>query len=218
MKDDEIVFTEEELDFIKEMMNIGAGNAATALEQMLGLKIDLKIPSVKIYKRTDMNGMYQDIGESIQTFTAVFMNLVGDVKGKILFLVGTKDLVKLTSLMEKATPGMRKLSISLDLSIVAEVGNILTGTYLRSIYDFCMLNIYHSVPKLKTDNLKILGPELFPKDDSSNHQINQIILVKNQFITASDRFNTYILLVPEIGSMELIAQSLRQAKDKLSLP
>jgi hypothetical protein len=78
-----------------------------------------------------------------------------------------------------------------------------------------MLNIYHSIPKIKTEMLKPLCLELFPKNDP---QIPAIILVINQFITASDRITTYVLLVPEIGSMELLSQSLRQAKDKLSLP
>ena len=215
MKDDEIVFTEEELDFIREMMNIGAGNAATALEQMLGPKIELKIPLVKTYSRTDIDVIYKDIGDPIQTFTTVSMNLAGDVKGKIVFVVGSKDLVKLTSLMEKATPGRRKIIMPLDLSVVPEIGNILAGTYLSSLHDFCMLNIHHSVPKLKTDNLKTLTQELFPEQDPG---IPAIILVINQFITASDRITTYILLVPDIGSMKILAQSLRQAKDKLSLP
>jgi chemotaxis protein CheC len=143
------------------------------------------------------------------------MNLVGQIRGRIVFVVPDKDLVKLTSLMEKATPGRRKISTTLDLSVVAEIGNILAGTYLSSLHDFCMLNIYHSIPKIKTEMLKTLCLELFPKNDP---QIPVIILVINQFITPSDRITTYVLLVPETGSMELLAQSLRKAKDKLSLP
>ena len=39
-------FTDEQLDFINEMMNIGAGNAATALQQMLQRRVDLAIPNI----------------------------------------------------------------------------------------------------------------------------------------------------------------------------
>ncbi|MCX6691009.1 MAG: chemotaxis protein CheC [Methanoregula sp.] len=216
MKDEKGEFTEEQLDFIKEMMNIGAGNAATALEQMLGLKTELKIPVVKKYRQTDIDAMYRHIGEFPQTVTAVLMNLVGQVRGKIIFIVPDKDLVKLISLMEKATPGKRKITTDLDLSVVTEIGSILAGTYLGSLHDFCMLNVYHSIPKIKNDSLKTLLLEQFRKNSSNNAQI---VLVFNQFITVTElTITTYILLVPDIDSMDRIAQSLRQAKDKLSVP
>jgi chemotaxis protein CheC len=215
MKPEKAEFTEEELDFIREMMNVGAGNAATALEQMLGLRVDLKIPKVKKYLMSDSDALNQDIGEPTRQVTAVFMNLVGQVKGKIVFIVPDRDLVKLISSLEKATPGGSTIRMDYDLSVIAEIGNILAGTYLSSIHDFCLLNIYHSTPRVKSDMLKTLTQELFPDAGSENLQI---ILVKNQFIMASERITTHILLVPDSDAMERFAQSLRQAKDKLSVP
>jgi chemotaxis protein CheC len=215
MKDEKIVFTEEELDFIREMMNIGAGNAATALEQMLGFKTDMKIPLVKKIQQTEIGDIYQYIGESTQNITAVFMDLVGQVRGKIIFVVPDKDLVKLVSLAERATPGGKKLSTDLDLSVVAEIGNILAGMYLTSIHDFCMLNVYHSIPKIKSGMLKTLLLGLFPK---GNYENSHIIMVINEFVTASDRISTYVLLVPDPESMKLLAHSIQEAKDKLSVP
>ncbi|MCX6690495.1 MAG: chemotaxis protein CheC [Methanoregula sp.] len=209
-------FTEEQLDFIRELVNIGAGNAGTALEQILGTKTEVKIPVVKSFRKGEIELIYQHIGDSTQPVTAVLMNLIGQVTGKIVFIVPDNDLVKLISSMEKATPGGRKLRMDLDLSVVAEIGNILAGTYLNALHDFCLLDIYHSIPKLQNEMLKTLLLGLFPEDDSGN---SQIVLIFNQFITAADRqIATYILLVPDCDSLEKIAQSLRQAKNKLSVP
>jgi chemotaxis protein CheC len=212
MRDENLVLTEEQLDFIEEMMNIGAGNAATAMEQMLGLKTNVKIPLVKSFQPADINSIYQNMVESTYNVTAAVMSLAGQVRGKIIFVVPDKDLVKLVSLAEKASPGGKKLSTNLDLSVIAEIGNILAGMYLTSIHDFCMLNIYHSIPKIKSDMLKTLFLDLFPKENFHN---SHVILVINEFITASEQITCYILLVPDIDSMELFAQSLQQAKDKL---
>ncbi|MCX6691010.1 MAG: chemotaxis protein CheC [Methanoregula sp.] len=216
MKDKKIEFAEEQLDYIREVMNIGAGNAGTALEQMIGFKTEVTIPVVKSYRHIDIQVMYQHIGESTNLVTAVRMNLVGQVTGKIVFVVPDKNLALLTSSVETATTGRKKITKNLDLSVVAEIGNILAGTYLTALHDFCMLNIYHSIPKIQNEPLKALLLELFPKDDAKNAKL---VLVFNQLITVADQvITTYILLVPDNGSMERIAQSVRQAKDKLSLP
>jgi len=210
-----IVFSDEQLDFIKEMMNIGAGNAATALEQMLGFQTDLKIPLVKHYTQTDLDAMYYVIGDSDVKVTAVVMNLVGQVKGKILFVVPEKNVVKLITQVQQANPAGDMSHTNLDFSIITEIGNILAGTYLSSIQQFCMLNIYHTLPKIKNSVLRFLINEQFPK---SRGGTDQFLMFSTVFITPSERIVTYLLFVPDFGSTGLILESLQQAKDKLSIP
>lgn len=47
-------YTDLELDGLKEIMNIGGGNAATSISQMVNSKIDMKVPSVEILSYGDL--------------------------------------------------------------------------------------------------------------------------------------------------------------------
>ncbi|MBS4177099.1 chemotaxis protein CheC [Lederbergia citrea] len=146
----EKLITPLHLDVLKEIGNIGAGNAATALSILVDKKIDMKVPTVRIItfdEMLDLAGGHDNI------VTAVFLRVEGDVSGSIFFIL---PLDQATRYVQQLT-GDLSFSFSeppyseFGLSAMQELGNILTGSYLTSLSDFTGLDLYPSVPSISVD-------------------------------------------------------------------
>lgn len=199
------ILSEETMDFLSEMMNIGAGNAATALEQMLGTRTEVIIPRIHVLEYMDVECIFDNPSLPV---TAIDAELVGDVRGFISFFIPDKDVVKLTNLMLKATPGGSTASATLDHSVISEIGNILMGVYLTAIHDFCRLNIYHKVPIMNRGILKIM------LDKSLKHlsyEVKALIVVVNEFYAGVERIETSLVLIPNTASLSNLTDSIHQA-------
>ena len=210
MNDYKQTFTEEQLDYIREMMNIGAGNAATALQQMLKQPVDLKIPRVNVLPVTQIQSIFDTPSLPV---VCVKMGMVGDVGESLFFIVPEEHKERLVSLVKQATPGFSQSKVQspdeMGLSALAEIGNILAGTYLTAIHDFCGLNIYHTVPVLATDMIQALLDEILIK---LSCYIEAVILIENEFALEEEPFKTLLLMLLDAKSTEVLANSLEQAR------
>lgn len=138
------------IDVLKEIGNIGAGNAATALSVLVGKQIDMKVPTVRIVtfdEMLELAGGYENI------VTAVFLRVEGDVPSNMFFIL---PLEQATKYVRKLT-GDRTFSFEqppyseMGLSAMQELGNILVGSYLSSLSDFTNLKLTPSVPSVSID-------------------------------------------------------------------
>lgn len=205
---EDINFTEEDKDFITEMMNIGAGNAATALSQMLQSPVDLKIPRVHIAPPQKISPL---MGDPTLAVSCVKMNMIGNIIGDLFFIVPDKYKASLIEKAKLTIPGSTKKSPVSDSSVLEELGNIIAGVYLTSIHDFCNLNIYHTVPVLADDMLLALLDETLV---TKTRAVQSLLLVENEFIIAEKKIRTYFLIIPDAISLKAIADSIKEAEKK----
>ena len=211
-------FTDEQLDFIKEMMNIGAGNAATALQQMLQQRVDLTIPNIRALPIIQVSSIFDN--PSLQV-VCVKMGMVGDVNGYLFFIVPEEHRKTLGNIVKQVTPGLSQLkdqpADNMDNSTLAEVGNIVSGTYLAAIHDFCELNIYHTVPVVAIDMIQALLDEILielncPIETAIALKAEIALIIENEFSLEAERFKTFLLVIPLNESIEVLAKSMEQAK------
>ncbi|MDM5213362.1 chemotaxis protein CheC [Peribacillus sp. NJ4] len=139
-----------QLDILKEIGNIGAGNAATALSAILNRKIDMNVPNVQIVSFDEMMVM---AGGADHVVASVFLRIEGDASGSMFFVLSLpvaeyliRQLTGVETFLIDSTPYNE-----LALSCLQELGNILSGSYLSSLSDFTRLNFYPSVPSLSID-------------------------------------------------------------------
>ena len=142
--------TEMHLDVLKEIGNIGAAHAATSLSQLLGQKIDMRVPNVEL---VTFDEMFDLAGGSEKEVAGIFLRIEGDLTGTMFFVLT----------IESATQFIRKLTgdvtftftdvenLGMGASALQELGNILSGSYLSALSDFTSLNIYPTVPSLSID-------------------------------------------------------------------
>ena len=187
-------------DVLKEIGNIGAGNATTALAQLLQCKVDMKVPQVKLLRFKELGSL---MGGEDQVMIGIYLAVEGDITGSIM-LIMTNDTGK--HLIEKLM-GMKSDSDQfneMELSALREVGNIITGSYLNSLSMMTNLKIYPSVPELCID---MAGAILSVPAIEFGTIGDDILLIQTQFLDEIE-LNGYFILIPDLESYEKILSSL----------
>ena len=165
----------EYVDVLKELGNIGAGNAMTALAQMLNCKVDMKVPQVRLLEFKDVGAL---IGGEEQIMAGIYLAVEGDITGSIMFLLG-KDSARhlVTKLMGMALEG--DAFGEMEMSALMEIGNIITGAYLNSLATITNLKIFPSVPSLCVD---MAGAILSVPAIEFGTLGDKILLIQSQFM------------------------------------
>ena len=212
MSDSKQTITEEQLDFMTEMMNIGAGNAITALQKLLQQPVDLRIPQVHILSVTHVPSIFDSPSLPV---VCIKMGMVGDVGGGVFFIMPEEYQKTLLSMVEQATPGFIRFKETkqkpdeMELSVITEIGNIITGVYLTAIHDFCRLNIYHTVPMQATDMVQAVLDEMLIE---LSYSAETSIAVENEFMIGKHALKVYLVLIPTAESIGVLASSIEQAR------
>ena len=193
--------TQEYYDVLKELGTIGAGNAMTALSQMLQCKVDMKVPQVKLLEFKELGAM---MGGEEQLMIGVYLAVEGDITGSIMFLL-KQDSAK--HLVNKIMMGMASEGpdfTEMELSAVKEVSNIITGAYLNSLSTLTNLVIYPSPPELTLD---MAGAILSVPAIEFGTIGDQILLIQSQFYDEVE-IDGYFILIPDLESYQKILSSL----------
>jgi len=193
----------EYVDVLKELGNIGAGNAMTALAQLLNCKVDMKVPQVRLLEFKDV-GML--IGGEEQLMAGIYLGVEGDITGSIMFLLevnSAKHLISKLMGMEVSGDEFGEM----ECSALQEVGNIITGAYLNSLATITNLMIYPSVPSLCVD---MAGAILSVPAIEFGTIGDKILLIQSQFMDEVE-LNGYFIMVPDIESYGKILKSLGMA-------
>ncbi|WP_349410520.1 chemotaxis protein CheC [Pseudalkalibacillus sp. SCS-8] len=194
-------------DILKEIGNIGAGNAATALSQLMNRTIDMKVPSVKMALFHEVTEL---IGGDETVVAATFFRVTGDAPGNMFFILPLQEAVtylrELTGDSEIEEESI--FSSELAQSALQETGNILAGSYLSSFSDFTGLKLYPSVPFLSIDMAgAVLSQGLVELSQVSDYAI----LIDTELRGADNTqlgMDGHFLLLPDPDSFERIFHAL----------
>lgn len=193
--------SESYFDVLKEIGNIGAGNAMTALSQMLQCKVDMKVPQVKLLDFHEVGAL---MGGEEQIMVGVYLGVEGDVTGSMMFLVeqaSAKHLInKLMMGMVPEGDGFNEM----ELSAMQEVGNIITGAYLNSLSMLTNMQIYPTPPALTVD---MAGAILSVPAIQFGVMGDKILLIQSQFYDDVE-IDGYFILIPDLESYSKILSSL----------
>ena len=185
-------------DVLKEIGNIGAGNATTALAQMLGCKVDMAVPQVRLLEFSEVGTI---MGGEEQIMAGIYLMVEGDITGSILFLLNKESARKLVSkLMGMEVTGDEPSEM--EQSALKEIGNIITASYLNSLSMLTQLVIYPSVPALSID---MAGAILSVPAIEFGTMGDKLLLIQTQFFEGLDG---YFILVPDLDSYDKILSAL----------
>ena len=193
--------TENYYDVLKEIGNIGAGNAMTALSQMLQCKVDMKVPQVRLLEFSEVGEM---MGGEEQIMVGVFLGVEGDITGSMMFMVEEESA---RHLIQKITMGMLPSGAEFEemgLSAMKEVGNIITGAYLNSLSTLTNLKIFPTPPALTVD---MAGAILSVPAIQFGIFGDKILLIQSQFYDEI-QLDGYFILIPDMDSYAKILIAL----------
>src|SRR5215212_6158503 len=137
-----------QLDALREVANIGAGHAATALSQMIGGTIMISVPTINVSRLEEVP---PQISAPEEPVAAVLMHMLGDLTGRTLLVFPKPTALKLAQMMLRRPQGaITELGV-LEQSAIKEAGNILSGAYMNALSEFMGLMLLPSPPSLAMD-------------------------------------------------------------------
>ncbi|MGN7760370.1 chemotaxis protein CheC [Paenibacillus sp. P46E] len=190
------------MDVLKEVGNIGAGNAATALSQLLGKPIDMAVPKVQLLNFDEIT---DKVGGAEELVYAVFLRVEGEAPGNLFFILTPEAAINLLSriagieLLEGEELG------EMELSALNEIGNILAGSYLSSLADFTSLSMYPTVPALAMD---MAGAILSYGLLQFGQMGDDALLIDTTFLEGQNEIEGQFFLIPDPESFPKIFKSL----------
>ncbi|MCR8656274.1 chemotaxis protein CheC [Paenibacillus endoradicis] len=191
-----------ELDVLKEVGNIGAGNAATALSTLLNKPVDMSVPSVRLMPFEEIA---ERVGGSEQVVVAVFLRVEGDVPSNMFFIIHeeyAQQLMKQLIPLQHVDDGIYS---EMELSVLCEIGNILAGSYLSSLADFTKLSMMPSVPVVAHD---MAGAILSYGIMHYGQMGDSALLIETKFIEDCNTIEGQFFLIPDPDSFQKIFQAL----------
>ncbi len=198
-------FRDVELDALKEVANIGAGHAATALSQLTNRRIMIDVPKVEF---CPIEAAADAVGKENTVVAAVLMHVLGDLTGRCLLLFDKDCALQLADMLLKREPGSTKVFGELEQSSIKETANILTGAYLNGLSDMLGLMLIPSVPSLAVD---LAGAILSTTYLNFGHDRGYVIIMDTRFKfdPGDSSMAGHFVLLPDPSSLRVILKAAR---------
>ncbi len=193
--------SEIQLDTIREISNIGMGNAATALSQLVGCTVNITVPHALIVDMTEIAPLLG--GEELEV-AASYVQVVGQARGHLVLVFSIPDAHRIIELM---APGanLDLMRDEMARSAIQEIGNILGSSFLRSLSDLTQLNILPTVPAVAVD----FAGSIVSYVVSSLYDVTEkLVVVRTNFDVGGESVAGYCIFIPEPGSLKVILESL----------
>lgn len=190
------------MDVLKEIGNIGAGNAATALATMLGRRIQMSVPKAGVLPIGEIPRL---VGDEEEPVVCVDFVVSGSAPGRILFLLTQESALKLVDLLMGLPAGTTVSLDDMGRSVIMEAGNILTGSFLTAFADFCGLQLIPSVPAIAHD---MLGAVLSSAFLEGGYFSDRALVTETTFYDEEVSLSGHFFFIPGRDSLAVIMKSL----------
>ncbi|MCR8630790.1 MULTISPECIES: chemotaxis protein CheC [Paenibacillus] len=195
-------FADFQVDVLKEVGNIGAGHAATALSKLLDKPVDMLVPQVRMVA-------FEEIADSVggdeQVVIAIFLRVEGETPGNLFFILSLDSAKKLLRNLVGIDVVDDEHYTEMELSALSEIGNILAGSYLSSLADFTRLYMSPTVPSLAID---MAGAILSYGLLQFGQMGDSALLIDTKFLDGNDEIEGHFFLIPDPESFDKIFAAL----------
>ncbi|MDR1532721.1 MAG: chemotaxis protein CheC [Clostridiales bacterium] len=195
-------------DTLREIANIGSGNAIAALGKMLGHKIRMSVPVINL---VDFKDIAKFIGGAENIIIGILVGISGEINGIMMFMVKQDSAANLLDILmgSAGRAGGAERDVlnftEVEHSALTEIGNILCSSYLGSLSSLINKRIIPSVPMLSIDmaNAILSVPAI-----EFGKVADQALFIESVFQAETQNVSGYFLLVPDLPSFNLILSSL----------
>ena len=196
---------ESQLDAIREVANIGAGHAATALSQMTNRTIMITVPRVNI---RPLEEACDTLGAPDEVTAAILMHMMGDLTGRALLLFPQPSARTLCDFLLRREIGTTQEFAEMEQSALKEAGNILASAYLNALSDFMGMMLVPSVPSLVID---LSAAVLTSAHLNFGHDRDYAFCVETSFRLegSTEPLGGHFLLLPDMASLRSIFDAIR---------
>jgi chemotaxis protein CheC len=196
-----------QLDALREVANIGAGHAATALSQMINSTIMISVPTINVSRLEEVPPQVSAPEEPV---AAVLMHMLGDLTGRTLLVFPKPTAVRLAELMLRRPTGSSNDLGDMEQSAIKEAGNILSSAYMNALSDFMGMMLLPSPPSLAVDMSNAVLTTAYLQFGSDR---DYVFCVESEFYMtdSAERLRGFFLLLPDPASLQAILRAVRVA-------
>lgn len=189
------------MDVLREIGNIGAGNAMTSLASMINEKVDMHVPTVELMEASKLGSAICPEDEII---VGIFLEVTRDISGSMMFLMRMDSAHYLVDRLLGTATGKEDPFGEMELSALKEIGNIIAASYLSALSSMTGLTIAPSIPYIAVDMAAAILS--VPAIEFGQYG-NNALLIETEF-GDEQMINGYFILMPEENSYEKILSSL----------
>lgn len=196
--------SEGQLDALKEVSTIGMGHAATALSQLVGETIYLRVPRVTV---TDIAQVPELIGGAEREVVGITLRVLGDARGNILLVFPSESAQRLLACLLRQGETTAVLD-ELGASTLKEVGNILASAYLNALGSLLHMTLIPSVPMLAWDMAGAVVDHVLIELSQAG---DLALMVETEFYgvtSGTDRIRGHFFLLPDPASLGFILDAV----------
>lgn len=194
-----------QMDVLREVGNIGSGNAATALAKMMNRKINMDVPKVNVLEFKDVS----EILEGAETLVVgILLRMTGDLTGNIMFILDIKSARMLVNLLmgdSTSSSNENDEFTEIERSALKEIGNILAGSYLSALSTLTNLLIMPSIPDLAID---MAGAILSVPAIEFGKVGDTVLYIETEFSDGCSKVVGDFFLIPDIESYDILLKTL----------
>jgi len=196
---------ELQLDALKEVENIGAGHAATALSQLTNRRIMISVPRIQVTRLEDVAEL---LGDPNEVVAAILLHMLGDLTGRTLLVFPEPSAKRLCDMLLSRKPGTTTAFQEIEQSSLKEAGNILCGAYMNALSSFMGMMLLPSVPSLVIDSAAAVLTSAYLNFGSDR---DYVFCVETEFtfVSEEETLRGHFLLVPDFASLRAILQAVR---------
>lgn len=201
--DDVSNLRKDQIDALREVGNIGSGNAATALAQFLGRKIEMAVPEARILPLQTVASL---VGGPEEQVMGIYLRVMGKISGRFLLLISENTAIRLLhNLIPGCTVEKPQDMSELERSCMREVGNILAGSFLNALSILTKTTMLNSLPMMAFDMAGALIDAVIAEMVSvSDH----VLMIEAAFKDSVDDLRIHIVLLPDPTSLETLLESV----------
>lgn len=198
--------SKEQLDALREIGSIGAGNAATGLSKMLNKRIDISMPSARLLPLEKVPGV---LGGQENLVSAVYIRMTGEISGSVLLIFSRDQASKLADMLTGKKPGTTKVLDEFSQSALKELANIITGCYLQALSRMVNMKLVYSIPAFATDMLGAIIDGILIK---LGLEVEQAVVIETEFSIKQEAVKGYLLFLPDPQGLKAILEKLGLAR------
>jgi len=194
-----------EWDALKEVANIGAGHAATALNQLTNRRVMIDVPNVKICPIEEAAAA---VGNEQGIVAAVLMQVFGDLTGRSLMMFDKSCAMQLVDMLLGREAGVTRILGDIERSTLKETANILTGAYLNGLSSLLGLMLIPSVPSLAVDVCSAVLSTSY-LNFGSERGVVIVLDTRFRFDPGEMGMSGHFVLLPDASSLKVILRAVR---------
>jgi chemotaxis protein CheC len=193
---------EIQIDFLREIGNIGSARAATALSQMLGRPVDIAIPDVGM---VGYDEAFDRLGGTETVMAGILLMITDDLSGMMMFLLpGAAACNLINQLMSTDIKEYSEID-EMGFSAIREMANIMSASFVNALSEMTGMVIDISPPSSTVD---MLGSIMSVPAIHFAQMGDKLMYIKNDLEIASKTTPANILLLPDSESLAKLMKSL----------